>query len=156
MKINGLHNVVPFEVYKGAMYGNENISGLNYIKLWNKWEADHKELWLDIFKWYANKKGHNFKILEEDKEQFEIEKKLLKENIERLELSMNILPIKCEDIYNGNLLSNIILDGMPDIITNNARDKLCEKDLLSEDISDNDPEIELDESPSSCLISFKS
>lgn len=131
MQFHGLHNVIPFECYKKSLYGDEKIDGLNYIKLWNKWENDHKALWLDIFKWYAGVKGHTLVLERSSKELFEREKLKLKETLERLELNMKILPVTIEDIYGATTLNNHKLNGMPVNITNDERDIICNKPVLT-------------------------
>jgi hypothetical protein len=133
MQFHGLHNVIPFECYKKSLYNNDKIDGLSYVKLWNKWENDHKALWLDIFKWYANVKGHILTIEKSTKELFDIEKAKFKENIERLELNINILPVTVEDIYNAKTLNNYKIDKIPDKISNNERDLICNKPILTEE-----------------------
>jgi len=133
MKFHGLYNVVPFETYKKSIYDEDMIDGLNYIKLWNKWENDHKALWLDIFKWYAEKKGHRMIIEESSKELFQIEKDKFKENLERLQLEINSKPMPIEEIYNTPRLINHKLYVMSEIITNEERDRICAKSVITDE-----------------------
>ena len=133
MKFHGLHNVVPFETYKTSIYGDEVIDGLSYIKLWNKWENDHKGLWLDTFKWYAEKKGHRLIVEESSKELFQIEKEKFKENLERLQIEINKKPMPIEEIYNTPRLATYKLDVMPETITNEERDRICAKPMITDE-----------------------
>ena len=133
MEFKGLYNVIPFNSYKKSIYGNEQISGLNYIKLWNKWEYDHKSLWLDVFKWYAIKKGHQLSIKPSTQEQFENGKTNFIEIVERLNLNRNILPVTVEEVYNATILYKYKLNSIPDKITNEERDRISAKEILTDE-----------------------
>lgn len=103
IKLNGLFDIIDFNHYYRIMYDDELVNGISYIKLWNKWEFDmSSNLWLDIFKWYSERKGHKFTIVNHSKADYEKQNKIMSDNIVKYGLKINTQ--KCEVIYNAKLL----------------------------------------------------
>lgn len=126
IKLNGLFNVKSFDDYYKLMYGDELVNGLSYIKLWNKWEQDNKAYWLDIFKWYAERKGHIFNIIETSKEDYKKESIKLGENMEKYNFKINKTN-KCDTVYNALLLKQF-----PDKIVSYVPDSIKNSDIMLE------------------------
>ena len=106
IKKEGLYNVMPFEKYKRIISRNSTEqNGLDYICYWNRWEQKHSdELWLDIFLWYADLKGHTVAFLDSNKSHFQESKNTLAQLITELELSTNIQADTAQDIFNAIVL----------------------------------------------------
>ena len=138
LNLKGLFDVVKFQEYYNIMYDDEVVNGISYINLWNKWEQDNgNNFWLDIFKWYAIRKEHNFNIIHTSKEEQEKHEEKFTMNI--VKYNFNLGCEKYELIYNGLLLKQF----QDKIIYANSfkkddeiirEDIICKKSLNDEDI----------------------
>ena len=88
MQINGLFDIIPFQKYYNIMFGDESPNGLSFIKCYNKWETDCAKYWLDVFKWYALRKGHTFEIVSSSKEDFKQANEKLNETKKYYEVTL--------------------------------------------------------------------
>ena len=106
MKINGLYNVYPFDKWKFITWKNRIITNpLHYIQLWNQWEQKHSdELWLDVFYWYAEAKGHKVNFQQNTKQIFKDGHMALKKLIDDLQLKTQDKTETARDIYNAWIL----------------------------------------------------
>lgn len=103
IKQKGLYNIKNFEDYKREIYGDEPINGLAYIRLWNQFEENAKQNFLDVFLWYAERKGHKVNIIK-PKENKEAKVDTLEEFIEySIEHTMN--QINEQETKKDNIIS---------------------------------------------------
>jgi hypothetical protein len=161
MVLQGLYYCKTFQDIK-TINMDKKVDGLRYIETWNKWEQDNKRFFLDIFKWYGDRKGHKITIpiiksksdnplkVEKQTAKEDRPKKRYKVSIKDLNKIKDVMDIdfSLSSVFNAKLLDNEEIIEVTEKTKNNIatrEDKLNYEKTIYYNVFKLDPSITLGE-----------